>query len=163
MLCLGRQNRLILLADKNRAIFAWHTTDFCRAILSADKIGRFCRSSDIPFSRHKTVGQKKAEFWGGIVCTKGWSRLRWFVAITEAKQEWLPDVSQWIYAESCYAWGRHHWIGCIQPTHSHWRFISAVLMFAAILYVSADCDDMPTKFAGRCLGLHASQITCRDF
>ena len=42
-----------ILADKRStksAIFAWHTTDFCRAILSVDKIGRFCRSSDIPFS-----------------------------------------------------------------------------------------------------------------
>jgi len=45
-----------ILADKigrfcpwwNQVIFAWHTTDFCRAILSSDKIGRFCRSSDIP-------------------------------------------------------------------------------------------------------------------
>jgi len=25
-------------------------TDYCRAILSADKIGRLCRSSDIPLS-----------------------------------------------------------------------------------------------------------------
>jgi len=25
-------------------------TDFCQAILSADKIGRFCRLSDIPLS-----------------------------------------------------------------------------------------------------------------
>jgi len=41
MLYLGRQNR---------AIFARHTADFCQAILLADKIGRFCRSSDIPFT-----------------------------------------------------------------------------------------------------------------
>jgi len=30
--------------------FGWHTIDFCWAILSADKIDRFCRSSDIPLS-----------------------------------------------------------------------------------------------------------------
>ena len=42
------QNQAILSADKNWAIFAWHTTDFCRVILSADKISRFCRSSDFP-------------------------------------------------------------------------------------------------------------------
>jgi len=35
---------------KNWAIFAWHMTDFCGAILLADKNGRFCCLSDILFS-----------------------------------------------------------------------------------------------------------------
>jgi len=47
MLYLGRQN---FVGRQNRAIFAWHTTDFCRTILLANKIGWFCRSSDFPFS-----------------------------------------------------------------------------------------------------------------
>jgi len=32
-------------------------TDFCQAILSAEKIGRFCRSSDIPFSNPTLVSE----------------------------------------------------------------------------------------------------------
>jgi len=38
------------IGRQNWAIFAWHMTDFYQAILSADKIGRFCRSSDFPFN-----------------------------------------------------------------------------------------------------------------
>jgi len=45
------------VSQQNRAIVAFHTTDFCPAILSADKIGQFCRSSDIPlrFVKHFDV------------------------------------------------------------------------------------------------------------
>jgi len=50
MLYLGQQNRLI--KRQNRTICAWHTTDFCRAISSADKIGWFHWSYDIPLRKN---------------------------------------------------------------------------------------------------------------
>ena len=48
MFYLGRQNRPILSANKNRPIFACPTTNLSWLILLADKIGRLYRSSVIP-------------------------------------------------------------------------------------------------------------------
>jgi len=47
-------------------------TDFCGAILSADKIGRFCRSSDIPLSYNTIQFKLKNAYDTGSYFTVGY-------------------------------------------------------------------------------------------
>jgi len=53
---------MLYLGQQNRQIFACHMTDFCWAILSADKISQFYRSPDIPLS--PSIDQEQCQALG---------------------------------------------------------------------------------------------------
>ena len=79
----------------NRAVFAWHTTDFCQAILSSYKIGRLCRLSGIPLRMMQvswvTVGGFMQGFDGEPVGSQLWLAVSADRRVSVWSADWSRD------------------------------------------------------------------------
>ena len=104
MLYLGRQNRAILSVDKIRWFLHDTRQIFCVVILSADKIGRFCHSSDIPLTLRMLVLDS---YWYVV-------RIRCSIfiisVIMKNSQNTALVIFSYVFVLNCTVFRRHLWL-----------------------------------------------------